>query len=623
MLAYGISVNLHLVGMDPAAEKIQAIHSLIEDLQQAASEAAGAVIQAQNVDYQVPDVDPDSVEYSMDSWDGSDAVAGYPNPSEEDTDMATFRSNFLLAPPMGSDMADTKSAYKLPIRNSHGGSVNVNALEAVQAAINGARGGMEGVSDDQMREAYQKATQMRVAAGDLEDAEDAPEFKASDAVIEASTSFTAEIQADEGNSGSPDGLAGIVWASGQHDLWVNGEPTRVHVPEDTIPDTFQRLQERMQAGEPVKIGFDHPDDDSVAAQTALGEIGVAQNFTKDSLDDGREAITMRESEFTNSKAVEAAEAGSFDGFGFSIVGNIALETDSSGQPVKRDGVLQVAATDIQRVDVVPDQAVEGAKNGNLPEMAAASEAAARMAASSPRQRSDGLVRTLQAAAGSIEADADANTSEMTDGNFPTDPDSLDAAKAALTEASETVEAKDEQIEELEAQVSSLSDEAEHFRQIAASQGVDPDSEDFSPQDVVDAFSEDLRAEIADLEAALPKYDTEDQETRTEELAGKPLSELEAMAGERWREFGRSKAKRDELSAAVAATESVGSVESEGSKNQADADQAARSVMTAREIHAADSKDQRPAEFIEAEYGVQPDEYSTEHELQAAISGGEN
>lgn len=457
---------------------------------------------------------------------------------------------------------------------------------------------------------------------------------AADAVIQAqnsddldvdddAVSFTCQIEA-AGSDDSPGELVGIVWASGQHNLWVNGEPTKVHVPEDTISETFQRVQERMEAGEPPKIGFDHPDDDSVAAQTALGEIGVAQEFTQDTLDDGREAITMRESELTNSKAVEAAEAGSFEGFGFSIVGNIALATDDDGQPMKRDdGSLQVAATDIHRVDVVPDQAVEGAKNGNLPELASAASASGRMAASSPRQRSDGFVRTLRAAAGSIEADAEANTAQMTDGDFPTDPEDLDAAQAALTQASETVEAKDEQIEELEAQVSSLSDEAEHFRQIAASQGVDPDADDFSPQDVVDAFSEDLRAEIADLEAALPKYDTEDQESRTEDLAGKPLSELEAMAGERWREFGRSKAKRDELSAAVAAEESVGSVESAGSSNGADADDAARSVMTAREIHAASSKDQQPSEFIEAEYGISPTEYDSEAELQAAISGGEN
>ena len=554
---------------------------------------------------------------------------------------------------------------------------------------------------------------------------------AADAVIQAQNSedlddgelqFTYQIEA-AGSDDSPGELVGIVWASGQHNLWVNGEPTKVHVPEDTITETFQRVQERMEAGEPPKIGFDHPDDDSVAAQTALGEIGVAQEFTQDTLDDGREAITMRESELTNSKAVEAAEAGSFEGFGFSIVGNIALATTEEGQVKKRDdGSLQVAATDIHRVDVVPDQAVEGAKNGNLPKLAEAASAAGRMAASSPRQKSGGLVATLRAASSSIEAqngsdgdgrdedhgntdantslisemetiiadhdseeselisqmaseagieegtvreilsdaggiqcppmqrlegfasvldvsadrlvsaaedggcnygDTEAHDSKMTDTDFPTDPDSLEAAQTALSQASEAVEAKDEQIEDLEAQVSSLSDEAEHFRQIAASQGVDPDADEFSPQDVVDAFSEDLRAEIADLEAALPKYDTEDQESRTSDLAGKPLSELEAMAGERWREFGRSKAKRDELSAAVAADESVGSVESAGSSNGADADDAARSVMTAREIHAASSKDQQPSEFIEAEYGISPTEYDSEAELQAAISGGEN
>jgi hypothetical protein len=478
---------------------------------------------------------------------------------------------------------------------------------------------------EDLQDAADEAADMLIHAQDGDGSSDGDGNLPSD--IEASEAFTAQIEADAGsNDAAGDGLAGIVWASGTHDLWVNGEATRVHVPEDTIPDTFQRLQERMEA-EAVKIGFDHPDDDSVAAQTPLGEIGEAQEFTQDSLDDGREAITMRESEFTNSKAVEAAEAGSFEGFGFSIVGSIGLATTEEGQPVKRDdGSLEVQATDIQRVDVVPDQAVEGAKNGNLPELAAAATAAGRVAASSPDQAAGGFVRTLRAAAGSIEADAEteANTSHMTDGSFPTDPEDLDAAQSALNQASDVVEAKEEQIEDLEAEVSDLQDQADHFRQIAASQGVDPDAEDFEAQAVIDAFTEDLRAEIADLEAALPAYDTEDQESRSEDLAGKPISELEAMAGQRWREFGRSKAKRDELSAAVAADESVGSVESAGSGGSTEeADEAAKGVMTARELAEASDSGQSPADFVEANYGIEPSEYDSEHELQAKMSGGAN
>ena len=574
--------------MDPAA--VQAIHSLIDDLQQAAADAADAVIQAQDVDYQFG---------TGDFVQGSSSGGTWRGVVVDRTATATFDERIRDGSGNQADQSvegtEDDPAYLIQVMQERD----------------------DGWVPGQARPAHRESS-MESWGVNRDEIADMP------GSMEASRSFTAQIEAADPTDASADGLKGIVWASGQHDLWVNGEPTSVHVPEETIPDTFQRVQERMQAGDPPRIGFDHPDDDSVAAQTALGEIGVAQEFSQDTLDDGREAITMRESEFTNSKAVEAAEAGSFDGFGFSIVGNIALETDSSGQPVKRDdGSLQVAATDIQRVDVVPDQAVEGAKNGNLPELASAAAASGRMAASSPRQQADGMVRTLRAAAGSIEAERNANTSEMSDGNdFPTDPEDLGAAKAALSQASETVEAKDEQIEELEAQVSSLSDEAEHFRQIAASQGVDPDADEFTPQDVVDAFSEDLRAEIADLEAALPKYDTEDQQERTEDLAGKPLSELEAMAGERWREFGRSKAKRDELSAAVAADESVGSVESEASGSE-ETDQAARSVMTAREIHAADSRGQSPSEYIEAQHGISPEEYGSEHELQAAISGGES
>jgi hypothetical protein len=584
------------------AEQIQAIHSLIDDLQSAADTATGMMIHA-------PEFSGSLAAAEGTQFDVGDFVQG-------SSSGGTWRGVVI-------DVT-TDGTFSERIRDGSGEQADqsVEGTEDDPAyLIQVMQERDDGWVPGQARPAHQESS---VDSWDVSESSIA-ELPSS---MEGTRSFTAQIEAADPAGASADGLKGIVWASGQHDLWVNGEPTSVHVPEDTISDTFDRLQARMQAERSeVKIGFDHPDDDSVAAQTALGEIGVAQEFSQDSVE-GREAITMRESEFTNSKAVEAAEAGSFEDVGFSIVGNIALATGSDGQPKKRDdGALQVAATEIHRVDVVPDQAVEGAKNGNLPELAAAAEAAGRMAASSPNQAPDGFVRTLRAAAGSIEADTDqaeANTSHMTDGDFPTDPEDLDAAKAALNQASDTVEAKQEQVEDLEAEVSDLQDQADHFRQIAASQGVDPDSDDFEAQDVVDAFTEDLRAEIADLEAALPKFDTEDRESRQEDLAGKPISELEAMAGERWRQFGRSKAKRDELSAAVAADESVGSVESAGSGgSQEDADQAAKGVLRARELAEASDAGQSPAEYVDSNYGIEASEYDSERELQAKMSGGAN
>jgi len=602
----------------------QAIHSLIDDLQSVREDLE--VLAA--ISYVVPSIDPDAVEFSRDSWDGSGAVASYPDPSG-DADVATFRRNFLLAPPADSDEAGNKSAYKGPIRNSHDGAVNVNALQAFQAAANGARGGFEGVSEDTLRSAYNLATRLRVAAGDLEDEGDAPEFSASDAgsaSLEASDPFHAQVEAQPDPDVDPDGLAGIIWASGTHHLWVNGQATRVHVPEETIPETFQRLQHRMEAGHPPKIGFDHPDDDSVAASTPLGEIGVGKQFSQVS-DGGRETIVMQESEFTNNKAVEAAEAGAFEGIGFSIVGNIALETDSDGTPVKNDDdALQVQAVEVQRIDVVPDQAVEGATNGNMPQMAHAAAAAGHLAASFPNQAADGFVRTLRAAAG---AGSEHDHTTMTNGDFPTDPDDLEAAQAALSQASDVVEQKDEKIEDLQAEVSDLQedqddlqDQADFFREIAASHGLDPDSDEFEAQAVIDSHTGDLRNEIADLEAALPSYDTEDVDDRADELEGSSISELEARAGRLWREFGQSKVKRSELSVAVAASESVGSVEGAGSGgNGSDADEAAQDVLRARELVEAKESGQSPAEYVESTYGIEASAYSSPQELQAKMSGG--
>ena len=529
--------------------------------------------------------------------------------------------------------------------------------------------------------------------------------------VEGSDPFHASLEAQAEPQADADGLRGIIWAEGKHDLWVNGEPTSVHVPEETIPDTFQRLQDRM-ASEGVKIGFDHPDQDSVAAQTALGEIGEVQDVVQ-ATEEGREVIAMRDSQFTNSKAVEAAEAGEFAGMGFSIVGSIAL-AQNDGQSIERDdGSLEVAAVDIQRVDVVPEQAVEQAQIGNLPEMASAAAAAGRLAADSPNQAAKGFVRTLRAAANSVsaanrplqaavdqavqslnmdrsdaiqamatsagiepdtvrrivnsgridcppqdvlegfasalevpseelidaaeaggcaygeaeqpEANDHMTNQDNADGDsFITDPEDLDAAQSALSQASDVVEAKDEQIQELEAKVADLKDQAQHFEEIAASHGIDLSEDDVSAQDVVDAHTEDLRKEIAELEAALPAYDLseEDQEDRTEELAGSSISELKSTAGERWREHGKAVSKQSELSAAVAADESVGSVGS-ASGSDGDADEAAQEVMTARELMQASDSGQSPAEFVQAEYGINPEDYDNPGELQSKITGGAN
>jgi len=567
------------------------------------------------------------------------------------------------------------------------------------------------VSQDEIAELPDEASQHSDTSDDPEeDEEDRGDLEGM--AVDGSDPFHASLEAQDEPQADADGLRGIIWAEGQHDLWVNGEPASVHVPADTIQATFQRLQERM-ASEGVKIGFDHPDQDSVAAQTALGEIGEAQEVVQ-ATEEGQEVIAMRDSQFTNSKAVEAAEAGEFDGMGFSIVGNIALATGEDGDPIERDdGSLEVAAVDIQRIDVVPEQAVEQAQIGNLPEMASAAAAAGRLAADSPNQAAKGFVRTLRAAANSVSAanrplqaavdqairslDVDRSDSiqamatsagiepdtvrrivnsgridcppqdvlegfasalevpseelidaaeaggcaygeaeqtkannhmtdqDTTDGDsFITDPEDLDAAQSALSQASDVVEAKDEQIQELEAKMADLTDQAQHFEEIAASHGIDLSEDDVSAQDVVDAHTEDLRTEIAELEAALPAYDLseDDQEDRTEELAGSSISELKSMAGERWREHGKAVSKQSELSAAVAADESVGSVES-ASGSDGDADEAAQDVMTARELMQASDSGQSPAEFVQAEYGISPEDYDNPGELQSKITGGAN
>jgi hypothetical protein len=64
------------------------------------------------------------------------------------------------------DSRDNKAAWKLPFREGPDAPANTRALVAAQAAIEGARGGVEGVDDEALETAFQRATAMRQAAPD-------------------------------------------------------------------------------------------------------------------------------------------------------------------------------------------------------------------------------------------------------------------------------------------------------------------------------------------------------------------------------------------------------------------------------------------------------------------------
>ena len=103
---------------------------------------------AANQDMALTDVTPDDVSSYTDSeWDGSAAIAGMPNPSE-DSDAPEILDAAHLIHPTGESARDDKSNWKLPFRQGPDEPVNTRALVAAKAALQGARGGVEGISLD-------------------------------------------------------------------------------------------------------------------------------------------------------------------------------------------------------------------------------------------------------------------------------------------------------------------------------------------------------------------------------------------------------------------------------------------------------------------------------------------
>jgi len=176
--------------------------------------------------------------------------------------------------------------------------------------------------------------------------------------VEASGVITFEADAqDLVDAADADGpLAGVIWGAGDHDLALGGEPTPVRVPPDTIPDTFERLTDDIQAGD-VTIGFDHPDPDSVAAQTGIVDIGQATGVA---LSADERNIVLTDSELTNDQAVEAADDGAFDDLDWSVVADANVIRDETGQPKREDGRILMGAARIRRIDAVDEGAVDAA-----------------------------------------------------------------------------------------------------------------------------------------------------------------------------------------------------------------------------------------------------------------------
>ena len=568
--------------------------------------------------YRVAALSPGDVEYTDADWDGSDAEASYPNPSADDTDLDFLADHYLFAPTdLNEDDPPTKSAFKGPIRMGPGGPVNTNALLANIQAINGARGGFDGIDADTLRDGFEAAVAHLVAAGEYESEDDAPDVDVEAAATGGSVTadraegrvrFEADVTAATADDGS---LTGIVWGEGDHDLALGGRPTPVHVPKETVRPTFEALREDVDAGD-VTLGFDHPGPDSVAAKTGIVDIGVANDV---GLTDDGSYIALTDSELTNDQAIEAKESGDFDDLDWSIVADVAVRrTDDGDVATTNDGRVILDATRIRRIDAVDDGAVDAASitrgTADLPDLRdEASKVAA--AAENPKRRSD-AVQALQATATALHENM---------GNTPFDPefddDLPDHVREQLNAAAEIIDDQEQELNAAKAKASG-------FEDVLSAHDVDPDDFDdpqAAAQAVIDEQTDDLRREIAELEAELPKFDTDDVKARASELTGSDPSNLRDTLNARKATAYDVQQNRNQKGRAAAKNDASGRVQPVGGTDaggDADADELALQAMDGRDRIEAQSSGMSPSEYLNAEYGVHASNYEHADELHAEI-----
>ena len=152
---------------------------------------------------------------------------------------------------------------------------------------------------------------------------------------------------------------GRIWSAGTHHVFVDNKPARVHVPQYTVLDTFNKLTDKLKSDGTVKFGVDHlPDtlyeDNKILAKMNLNDVGDITKVVYDG-----ESIYIQDSTLTNTEIQRLHETGELPAY--SIVG--AME--ASPCPNERADYV-VDNIVIDRVDFVESGGCQECKTGVEP-----------------------------------------------------------------------------------------------------------------------------------------------------------------------------------------------------------------------------------------------------------------
>ena len=174
---------------------------------------------------------------------------------------------------------------------------------------------------------------------------------ASDEKVEAKLSMRAA-------NGRPE-VDGRIWSSGMHHVYVNDQPARVYVPEETIMQTFGSIRNLIEDQGRMPIGIDHLSDSVLEENDILRKLNLLDvgDVTKVGTDGS--SIYILDSELKNQQIRELNAVNGLPAY--SIVGTM----DAKPCP-HNEADYVVNSIDVERVDFVQEGGCSVCKVGAQP-----------------------------------------------------------------------------------------------------------------------------------------------------------------------------------------------------------------------------------------------------------------
>lgn len=159
-------------------------------------------------------------------------------------------------------------------------------------------------------------------------------------------------------NGQPE-IDGRIWSAGMHHVFVNDEPSKVYVPEETIMDTFKSIRGLIDTEGRMPIGIDHLSDSVLSDNEILAKMNLLDVGSVSKVGTDGQSIYILDSELTNQQIKDLNMMGELPSY--SIVGGMNAKPCPTGQA---DYVVE--SIDVERVDIVQEGGCQVCKVGAQP-----------------------------------------------------------------------------------------------------------------------------------------------------------------------------------------------------------------------------------------------------------------